>query len=78
MEKTMNIEQTVLEKMRTLSPDKQQEVIDFIEFLQHKSGAKQPRRSLKGLWADLEVDLTAEDITEIRKEMWKNFPREDI
>ncbi|HJY82563.1 MAG TPA: DUF2281 domain-containing protein [Candidatus Binatia bacterium] len=74
----MSIEQSVLEKMQTLPPDKQQEVLDFVEFLQHKSSAKQPRRSLKGLWADLGVDITEEDIAEVRKEMWKDFPREDI
>ena len=74
----MSIEQTILEKMRTLPTDKQQEVLDFVEFLQQKSAAKRPRRSLKGLWADLGVDITEEDIAEVRKEMWKNFPREDI
>ena len=74
----MSIEQSVLEKMQTLPPDKQQEILDFVEFLQHKSGAKQPRRSLKGLWADLGVDITEEDIAEVRKEMWKDFPRGDI
>jgi hypothetical protein len=74
----MSIEQSVLEKIRTLPPDKQQEVLDFIEFLQHKRSARQPRRSLKGLWADLGVDITEEDIAEVRKAMWKDFPREDI
>lgn len=74
----MSIEQAVLEKMRGLSPDQQQEVLDFVEFLQHKSGAKRPRRSLKGLWADLRVDITEGDIAEVRKEMWKDFPREDL
>ena len=37
-----------------------------------------PRRSLKGLWADLGTTITAEDIDEARREMWGNFPREDI
>ena len=74
----MSIEQSVLEKMQALPPDKQQEVLDFVEFLQHKSSTKRPRRSLKGLWADLGVDITEEDIDEVRKEMWKDFPREDI
>lgn len=32
----MSIEQTVVEKLKTLSPDKQQEVLDFVEFLQSK------------------------------------------
>ena len=74
----MSIEQAILEKMRTLPTDKQQEVLDFVEFLQQKSAAKRPRWSLKGLWADLGVDIPEEGIAEVRKEMWKNFPREDI
>jgi len=74
----MSIEQSVLEKMQELPPDKQQEVLDFVEFLHHKSSTKQPRRSLKGLWADLGVDISEEDIAEVRKELWQDFSREDI
>lgn len=74
----MNIEQAVLEKLRTLTPDKQQEVLDFAEFLHQKNPPKRPLKSVKGLWADLKVDITEEDIAQARKEMWGNFPREDI
>ena len=74
----MNIEQSVLEKLRVLPPEQQREVLDFAEFLHQRSIAKRPRRSLKGLWADLGVQITAEDIAEARREMWGNFPREDI
>lgn len=35
-----------------------------------------PRKSLRGLWRG--VDITEEDISEARREMWGNFPREDI
>jgi hypothetical protein len=76
--KALPIEQMVVEKLRKLSPEKQQEVLDFAEFLHYKSGPKQPRRSLMGLWADLNVKITEEDIAEARREMWGNFPREDI
>jgi hypothetical protein len=37
-----------------------------------------PRRSLYGLCADLGPAPSAEDIDEVRREMWANFPREDI
>lgn len=76
--KALPIEQMVLERLRGLPPEKQQEVLDFVEFLYHKSSPKQPRRSLMGLWADLGVKITEEDIAEARREMWGNFPREDI
>lgn len=74
----MNLEQVVIEKLRVLPPDKQQEALDFIEFLEHKTAVKQPRRSMEGLWADLQVDLTEEDIADARRELWGNFPREDV
>lgn len=35
-----------------------------------------PRKSLRGMWRGL--DITDEDIRNIRREMWGNFPREDI
>ncbi|MBC7811304.1 MAG: hypothetical protein H7175_09160 [Burkholderiales bacterium] len=38
----------------------------------------EPLPSLYGLWANLGVNISADDIDEARKEMWGNFPREDI
>jgi hypothetical protein len=38
----------------------------------------QPKRSLLGLVADLGPAPSAEDIDEARREMWGNFPHEDI
>jgi len=39
-------------------------------------GENKPRRSLYGAWED--VSISAEEIDEARREMWANFPREDI
>jgi hypothetical protein len=36
------------------------------------------RKSLLGLCADLGPAPSAQDIDEIRREMWADFPREDI
>lgn len=75
----MNIERSVLEKLRLLPVEKQQEVLDFVEFLGQRSiVVKRPRRNWIGTASDLSVDLTEEDIAEARHEMWGNFPREDI
>jgi len=42
-------------------------------------GQRLPRRkSLLGLCADLGPAPSTEDIDEIRREMWADFPREDI
>lgn len=76
MQSIVNIEQSVLDNLRQLPPEKQQEVLNFAEFLRQKVTPKQPRRSLKGLWADQDIHITEEDIAEARREVWGNFPRE--
>jgi hypothetical protein len=68
----MTIEQAIVEKLRLLPVEKQRAVLDFVEFLQRKSVPQPPRRSLKGLWADLKIDITEADIAEARREMWGN------
>ena len=35
-----------------------------------------PRKSLRGLWRGL--DISEKDIDEARREMWTDFPRQDI
>ncbi|MCA6596730.1 MAG: hypothetical protein ACK6DE_01425 [Pseudanabaena sp.] len=78
----MTIEQAVLENLRELPKEKQQQVLDFVTFLKQQTIAKlEPssqgvRKSYKGLWADLGINITDEDIAETRQEMWGNFPRE--
>jgi hypothetical protein len=74
----MSIEKSVLEKLLKLPVEKQKEVLDFVESLEKKSGSKGRRHSMKGLWADLGVSISPEDITEARREMWGGFPREDV
>jgi hypothetical protein len=75
----MSIELDILKGLKQLSPVRKQEVLDFVEFLRKKEvSPSQPRKSLEGLWADTGTSITAEDIDEARREMWGNFPREDI
>jgi hypothetical protein len=42
------------------------------------SDSGRPLRSLRGLWKDLGFDISAEEISQARRETWANFPREDI
>jgi hypothetical protein len=42
----MPVEEIVLEKLRHLPPDQQQEVLDFVEFLEFKRGT-----SLEMYWS---------------------------
>ncbi|MEZ2238412.1 DUF2281 domain-containing protein [Microcoleus sp.] len=74
----MDLEQAVLDKLRELPPNHQQEVLDFAEFLHQKNILKRPLKSVKGMWVHLDMDITEEDIAQARKEMWGNFPRGDI
>jgi hypothetical protein len=71
----MTIEQRIVEKLRDLTPEKQKEVLDFVDSLRAQNGPKKPLRSLLGLWADLNIRVTEEDIARARCEMWGNFPR---
>jgi hypothetical protein len=72
----MTVTDLIAEKIKNLPPEKQREVLDFIEFLHGRVTERRPRRSLWGLWADLGVDITTQDIDEARQEMWGSFPRE--
>jgi hypothetical protein len=73
----MTIEQEVIEKLRDLHAEEQKEVLDFVDLRKEKNGGPmKPRRSLLGLWADLNVHIREEDIAEARREMWGNFPRD--
>ena len=69
-----SIEEAVIEKLRDLPADRQQEVLDFISFLETRTPAK--LKSVEGLCADLDFRISKEEIDEARKEMWGNFPRE--
>ena len=74
----MSIEKSLLEKLHNLPVEKQKEVLNFVESLEKKAGRQRPRRSLKGLWADLGVQISPEDIAKARREMWRGFPRADV
>jgi hypothetical protein len=72
----MTSEEVLLEKFKVLPTNRKQELLDFAEFLEQKETVKLPRRSLYGILSDLDVNITEEEIREVRKEAWKNFPRE--
>jgi Protein of unknown function (DUF2281) len=72
----MRIEEQVVEKLRELPTEKQKEALDFVDFLKEKNGPTKPLASLRGLWRDLNIDITEKDITEALREMWGHFPRD--
>ncbi|NMF84947.1 DUF2281 domain-containing protein [Nodosilinea sp. P-1105] len=72
----MTLEEAVLQNLRELSPDQRQAVLDFVEFLRSKTASPKATPSLKGLWADLGVDISEDDIFTARQELWGDFPKE--
>ncbi len=74
----MTVEESILEAVRSLPPEKKQEILDHANRLLAEPPVKKPLKSIKGLWAGMGISISAEDIDEVQREMWKNFPREDI
>ncbi|MSV36165.1 MAG: hypothetical protein EXQ47_11310 [Bryobacterales bacterium] len=70
------VEQSLLEAVRALPRDKQQELLDHANQLRNEVSPKKPLKSVKGLWADLNIALTAAEMEENRRELWKKFPTE--
>lgn len=74
----MDLEQALLQKLRTLPPEKRREVLDFVEFLGRRDRRQTPTEDLYGLWEDLDISISADDIADARREMWGNFPKGDV
>ncbi|NES99134.1 MAG: hypothetical protein F6K61_00880 [Sphaerospermopsis sp. SIO1G1] len=71
----MNTEKLLLENWRVLPLDKQIEVLEFVQSLNAKTASK-PRKHIKGIWANLKFEITEQEITEAKQEMWGNFPKD--
>lgn len=64
----MSTAEAMLNQLKDLPPDKQQEVLDFVEFLKMKAQSQRPYPSLYGVLAHLGADISEEDIAEARRE----------
>ena len=56
----------------------QREVLNRAARLRDEAARKKPLKSVKGLWADLGVSLSQEEIEQNQADMWRSFPREDV
>jgi hypothetical protein len=74
----MSVAESFIKKVESLTPEQQEEVMELVNQLASANEIKRPRRSLMGMFSDLNIHITEEDIAEARKEMWGNFPREVI
>ena len=78
VEVLMSLEQAILEAVRALPAEKQQEILNHAARLRDEAVKKKPFKSVKGLWADLGISLSGGEIEDNQREMWRNFPRDDI
>jgi hypothetical protein len=74
----MSLEQAILDAVRALPAEKQQEILSHAARLRDESVKKRPFKSVKGLWVDLGISLSSDDIEQNQNDMWKNFPRDDV
>ena len=74
----MSLEHAIQQIVHGLPAHKQRELLDYASRLQAESTKRPPFRSIEGLWANLGISLSAEEIDENQHEMWRGFPREDI
>jgi hypothetical protein len=74
----MSQAELLLDRWRTLPPEQQQALMAVATELVAHPPALIPKRNLKGLWADHNIDLDEQDLRDLRQEMWQNFPREDL
>ena len=72
----MTVKEAVLEKLEAMPTFRQQEVLDFAEFLEAKQLVRKPRRSLKGSLAHLNIKWTEEDMRQARNEMWRGYTKD--
>jgi hypothetical protein len=73
----MNLVDAILDKVKALPVDKQQKVLEYVESLRTDGERRPSKNPVKGMWRDLGVHLSEADIDEVRREMWRGFPRDE-
>ena len=71
----MTVTEALVEKISALPSVRQQEVLDFAEFLFENERPKTPRRSMQGILSDLNIDLSDADLRQARSDMWRDSER---
>jgi hypothetical protein len=72
----MTLTQAFIDKLQTLPAEDQQKVLQFVESLTNSKHGPAERKNPRGLFAHRGVHITAEEIDEVRREAWGDFPRE--
>ncbi len=79
----MDLVKEITVKSNSLPFDLQREVLDFVEFIAHKNrSANEAKpsafRSVRGILKNRNLENLERDLAEVRREMWQNFPREEM
>ena len=73
-----DIVEKIAMKASSLPVESQRKALKYVEALEREeTSGKKPFRSVLGLLADRNVHVSEEDIAEMRRETWRNFPREE-
>ena len=72
----MTVEQAILKRFPLLSREDQWKVLTFMNSLPLRPGAVVEKKDPCGMFAHLNIHISAADIDEARREGWANFPRE--
>ncbi len=72
----MTSEEVLLKTFKILPTNRKQELLEYAKTLEQKEAVKKSRVSLKGIWADLNVNITDEDMLEARNEMWRSYTKD--
>ncbi|MCC6126095.1 MAG: hypothetical protein IT426_14130 [Pirellulales bacterium] len=75
---TVSVIETVLQKLAHLPLVQQQEVLDFVESLTEKATSRPPLFNPEGLWAGSKSDISPEEISLMRREMWGEYVQEEV
>ena len=72
----MTVADTLIEKVNALPKVRQQEVLDFAEFLSEKEKPKSPRRSMQGILAGMNINFKESDLRDARNQMWRGYTKD--
>jgi len=69
----MTVTEALIKAVNTLPKPRQQEVLDFAEFLGKKEKPKTNRRSMQGVLAEKSITFSPDDLRKERNEMWRGY-----
>ena len=72
----MTVKEELISILHSLPPDKQEEILCHARSIAQTTKTVPAKRRLRGLCAGLGMDISEDEIGELRKEMWGNFPRD--